>query len=318
MTSVMEHPIAEQVAAPAARRRRRSPLGSKWTPYAFLAPAAVYLLFFQGYPLLRELWLSFTKTSLLTPTDNLWVGLDNFRKIFTSPDFQHTLLTTLVYVVAIVVGTLVIGLAVALLMNGDFRGRGIARALVAIPWAAPAVAVALIGTWMLDSQYGIVNKILDVVGLGVPGGSILDSTRYALPAILITTVWELFPFVAVVLLSALQSVPKDVQESALMDGAGPLWSFRVVTWPVIRPTMGLLALLMTIWSIRRFELIWLMTQGGPLGATNTLVIDLYSRAFQLNDLGTAAAVGMVGVVISLFVVTAHGYISRHAEKADQR
>lgn len=313
MTTVLKDNVVTGANAPTGRRKR-SPLGSKWTPYLFMAPAALYLLFFQGYPLVRELWLSFTKTSLLNPTNNVWVGLDNFTKIFSSQDFQHTLLTTLIYVVIVVAGTLAAGLGVALLMNGNFRGRGIARALIAIPWAAPAVAVALIATWMLDSQYGIVNRILNAIGLGVPGGSILDSTTYALPAILLTTIWELFPFVAVVLLSALQSVPKDVQESAMMDGAGVLWSFRVVTWPVIKPTIGLLALLMTIWSIRRFELIWLMTQGGPLGSTNTLVIDLYSHAFRLNDLGTAAAVGMVGVVISLFVVTAHSFISRHAEK----
>jgi multiple sugar transport system permease protein len=279
-----------------------------------MAPAALYLLFFQGYPLLRELWLSFTKTSLLNPTQNTWVGIDNFTKIFSSPDFQHTLLTTLLYVAVVVIGTLVVGLGVALLMNGNFRGRGIVRALIAIPWAAPAVAVALIGTWMFNSQFGIVNRLLNAVGLGVQGGAILNSTTYAMPAILVTTIWELFPFVAVVLLSALQSVPKDVQESATMDGAGVLWSFRVATWPVIKPTIGLLAMLMTIWSIRRFELIWLMTQGGPTGATNTLVIDLYSRAFQLNDLGRAAAVGMVGVVISLLIVSANTFISRRAEK----
>jgi multiple sugar transport system permease protein len=300
------------------RRRKRSPLGSKWTPYFFLAPAAAYLLFFQGYPLLQELWLSFTRTSLLNPTMNTWVGLDNYFRIFASSQFQHTLWITFVYVVICVVGTITVGLGAALLMNGNFRGRSIARALIAIPWAAPAVAVALIATWMLDSQYGVVNRFLDAVGLGVPGGAILNSTVYALPAILITTIWQLFPFVAVVLLSALQSVPKDVQESAMMDGAGVWWSFRVVTWPVIKPSIGLLALLMTIWSIRRFELIWLMTRGGPVGSTNTLVIDLYSQAFELNDIGTAAAVGMVGVVISLCVVVASSYVSRRAEQENAK
>lgn len=302
------------VTEPPPARRKRSPLGSKWTPYFFMAPAALYLLLFQGYPLLQELWLSFTKTSLLNPTDNQWVGIDNYVKIFSSSAFQHTLWITFIYVVICVIGTIAVGLGAALLMNGEFRGRGVARALIAIPWAAPAVAVALIATWMLDSQYGVVNRFLDAVGLGVPGGAILNSTTYALPAILVTTIWQLFPFVAVVLLSALQSVPKDVKESAMMDGAGIWWSFRVVTWPVIKPSVGLLALLMTIWSIRRFELIWLMTRGGPVGATNTLVIDLYSQAFELNDIGTAAAVGMVGVVISLLVVTANSYISRRAER----
>ncbi|WP_349899197.1 carbohydrate ABC transporter permease [Parafrigoribacterium soli] len=316
MTTSLKEP--SRTTRPPATRRKRSPLGSKWTPYFFLGPAALYLLLFQGYPLLQELWLGFTRTSLLNPTANEWIGLDNYVKIFSSSQFQHTLWITFVYVVVCVVGTITIGLGAALLMNGNFRGRGVARALIAIPWAAPAVAVALIATWMVDSQYGIVNRVLDAVGLGVPGGSILNSTTYALPAILITTIWQLFPFVAVVLLSALQSVPKDVQESAMMDGAGVIWSFRVVTWPVIKPSIGLLALLMTIWSIRRFELIWLMTRGGPVGSTNTLVIDLYSQAFELNDIGTAAAVGMVGVVISLLVVTASSYISRKAEQENAR
>jgi multiple sugar transport system permease protein len=307
-----------RAATPPPTRRRRSPLGSKWTPYFFLAPAGLYLLIFQGFPLLQELRLSFTRTSLLNPSNNEWIGFDNFVKIFSSSQFQHTLWVTLIYVIVCVVGTISVGLGAALLMNGNFRGRSVARALVAIPWAAPAVAVALIATWMVDSQYGIVNRVLNAIGLGVPGGSILNSTTYALPAILITTIWQLFPFVAVVLLSALQSVPKDVQESAMMDGAGVLWSFRVVTWPVIKPSIGLLALLMTIWSIRRFELIWLMTRGGPVNSTNTLVIDLYSQAFELNDFGTAAAVGMVGVVISLLVVTASSYITRRAEQEDSR
>jgi len=129
MTTVLKDNVAGGVLAPIARRKR-SPLGSKWTPYLFMAPAALYLLFFQGYPLLRELWLSFTKTSLLSPTKNVWVGIDNFTKIFSSLEFQHTLLTTLLYVVIVVVGTLAVGLGVALLMNGKFRGRGIARALI--------------------------------------------------------------------------------------------------------------------------------------------------------------------------------------------
>lgn len=301
-----------------APRRRRSPLGSKWAPYLFMAPAVLYLLVFQAIPLVQEVRLSFSRTSLLNPNDNVWVGFDNFAGIFGSPDFRHTLVTTSIYVVICVVGAVGVGLATALLLNGKFRGRRIARALIAVPWAAPAVAVALIATWMLDSQYGIVNRILNAIGLGVPGGAILDSQTLALPAILVTTIWELFPFSSVVLLSALQSVPEDVTEAAAMDGAGGWWTFRVATWPVIKPTVGLLALLMTIWSIRRFELIWLMTAGGPVGATKTLVIDLYSRAFELSDLGTAAAVGMVGVVISLIVVTGSVLVSRRAQEDDSR
>lgn len=316
MTTALS-PESQRPSKPEGKvNRRTSRLGSRWTPIAYLAPGAVYLLLFQGYPLLQELRMSFTRTSLLTPSVSEWVGFENYVAIFTSAAFQRTLLTTLVYVVVCVVVAISVGLGSALLLNGTFRGRGIARSLIAVPWAAPAVAVALIATWMMNAQYGIVNRWLDALGLGVPGGSILDSQTYALPAILVTTIWQLFPFSSVVLLAALQGVSQEIREAAMMDGAGRWSIFRVVTWPVIRPTVGLLALLMTIWSIRRFEIIWIMTKGGPLGATKTLVIDLYTSAFELRELGTAAAIGMVGVVISLLVVTASLMLTRGADRKE--
>lgn len=298
----------------ATRRRRRSPKGSKWTPYIFLAPAAAFILVFQAVPLAQQVFLSFTRTTLLNPTRSEWVGLDNFARIFNDDGFRNTLVVTAIYVIVCVVGTVCAGLVVALLLNQGFRGRGVARALITMPWAAPGIAVALIATWMLNAQYGIVNRFFNAVGLGIPGGAILDSPRYALPAILVTTIWQLFPFTAVVLLSALQAVPRDLIEAATMDGAGRWWTFRAVTWQVIKPVVGLMALLMTIWSLRRFELIWLMTKGGPVGSTETLVINLYSRAFISKELGAAAAIGMVGVIISLIVIAGSRLVVRGAEK----
>lgn len=310
--------IAEvEVGPPAASvpiKRRKSPLGRKWTPYVFLGPAVIYIVIFQLVPLVQEIRLAFTDTSLLNPNGGSWVGLANFTTIFTSPEFQRTLLTTLIYLVVCVIGAVGAGLGTALLLNGTFRGRGIARALITIPWAAPGVATALIVTWMLNAQYGVINRMLEAIGLGVPEGNILDSTTYALPAILLTTIWQLFPFSAVVLLSALQSVPKEVTEAASVDGAGIWWIFRVATWPVVRPTVILLAVLNAIWAMRRFELIWLMTRGGPLGSTKTLVIDLYSNAFELNNLGKAAAIGVVGIVISLLLVGGSFLLNRRVEQ----
>jgi multiple sugar transport system permease protein len=296
------------------RRRRKSPLGSKWTPYLFLAPAFLYIVIFQLFPLVEELYLSFTKTSLLAPNINVWVGFGNFVDLFTSSDFQQVLLTTLIYVVVCVIGAVGVGMIAALLLNAKFRGRNAARALMIVPYAAPGVAVALILSWMVNGQYGIITRILQGIGLSVPAGGVLNGSATALPTILAVTIWQLFPFSAVVLLSALQSVSPEVVEAAVTDGAGPLWVFRAATWPVIRPTVGLLALLTAIWSIRRFELIWLMTSGGPNGATTTLVIKLYSDAFQNQQLGQAAAVGTVGIVISLLLVTASVLVSRRAEK----
>lgn len=308
---------AESVATSRGRGRgrSRSPLGSKWTPFFFLIPATAYIVVFQAVPLAQELYLSFTRTNLLNPTRSVWVGLENYVDVFASADFQQTLLTTLVYVVACVVGAVGSGLVVALLLNGSFPGRGIARALVTVPWAAPGIATALIATWMLNAQYGIITRVLRGMGIDVGASGVLDNPDLALIAILATTVWQLFPFVAVVLLSALQSVPAELVEAAEMDGANRRWVFRVVTWQVIKPTVGLIALLMTIWSLRRFELIWLMTRGGPLGSTRTLVIDLYSQAFDSKQLGAAAAIGMVGIVIALIVVVGSRLVANAAERS---
>lgn len=304
--------------APRAGRRRGTPHGAGWVPWAFVGPAVLYLVVFQGYPLLQELRLSLTRTSLLTPTQGRNVGLDNFRDLFAEPDFRHTLFVTGLYVVVCVAGSIAAGLGTAVLLNEKFRGRGIGRSLVMVPWAAPPVAVALIATWMLNAQYGIVNRALGALGLSIGGGSWLDNQSAALPTILLTTVWQLFPFTSVVLLAALQSVPGELKEAAAMDGAGRWRVFQAVTWPTIRPTVGLLTLLMTIWSLRRFELIWIMTQGGPVNATKTLVIDLYRRAFQFSELGSAAAVGMVGLSVSLSVTFVYFWLLRRAERAEAR
>jgi len=305
-------PSPPRVTATAKRRRRAA--GSRWTPYLFLAPAAIYILFFQMIPLVQEFRLSFTRTSLLNPTRNEWVGLDNYAAIFSDAEFQRTLLTTLVYVVISVIGAVGLGLLVALLLNGTFPGRTIARSLITIPWAAPGIAVAMIWIWMLNPQFGILTKLLKAVGIDPGRSGVLDNPDLALFAVLLTTVWQLVPFVSVVLLSALQSVPKELVEAAEVDGAGRWAVFRVVTWQVLRPTVGLVAVLMTIWALRRFEIIWVMTRGGPLGNTRTLVIDLYSQAFESQQLGSAAAIGMVGIAISLIIIIGSRFVARGAGK----
>lgn len=296
------------------KRRRKSAVGSPWTPYLFLAPAVLYIGIFQLFPLLQEVWLSFTRTTLLNPTLNVWVGLANYQSVLGDPSFRQTLLTTLLYVTACVVGSVGLGLVVALLLNGRFPGRAVARSLVTVPWAAPGIAVALIATWMFNPQFGLLTRVLKGLGIDTGENGVLDNPSLALGAILVTTIWQLVPFVAVVLLSALQSVPQELVEAAQVDGAGRWMIFRVVTWQVLKPTIGLVAVLMTIWSLRRFELIWLMTRGGPLGSTRTLVIDLYSQAFESKQLGAAAAIGMVGIVISLIVIIGSRLVARAAAK----
>jgi multiple sugar transport system permease protein len=180
------------------------------------------------------------------------------------------------------------------------------------------VAVALIAIWIFNAQYGIFGHTLRLFGLAAGTVNWLDSVEYALPAVLITTVWQIFPFASVVLLAALQGVSNELREAAMMDGAGRLNVFKVVVWPAIRPSAALLALFSTIWSLRRFDLIWLLTQGGPIGATNTLVIDVYRRAFINQQLGQAAAVGMIGVAIALAVTLVYFRVSTRSARGTSR
>lgn len=292
--------------------------GSPWTPYWFVAPVVLFLLALQGYPLLRELMLSFTQTSLLTPQQSNFVGMRNYEELIARPDFWHVIVVTGIYTLVCVVMAISLGLAAALLLDRPFRGRGVARALVTIPWAAPPIAVATIFAWMLNAQYGIVNYPLKLMDLEIGYESWLDNPRLALPAILFTTIWQIFPFSSVVLLAALQGVSEEVREAAQIDGADRINIFKVAVWPTIRPTVALLSLFVTIWSLRRFDLIWVMTQGGPIGATKTLVIELYTRAFVSRELGEAAAIGMIGLSVALVVTLVYFWATQRAEKAEGR
>lgn len=292
--------------------------GHPLTPYLLVLPATLYLVAFQVYPLLQELWLSFTSTSLLNANQNTWIGLENYAELLGDPEFRSSIMVTLIYTVICVSSAIALGLMSALLLDGPFRGRGFARAAVTIPWAAPPVAVALISVWIYNAQYGIFGRALRYFGIAAGAENWLDSVNYALPALLITTVWQIFPFASVVLLAALQGVSHEQREAAVIDGADRLSVFKAVVWPTIKPSVMLLALFSTIWSLRRFDLIWLLTQGGPVGSTNTLVIDVYRRAFVNHQLGQAAAVGMVGVSIALLVTVVYFNYTARVEKLGER
>ncbi len=314
-TAPNEMPSQPGAAAKTPARAAAHLQGHPLMPYLLVLPATIYLLVFQIFPLLQELWLSFTATSLLSASQSDWIGLSNYRDLLGDPDFRKAIGVTLIYTVVCVFSAITLGLFAALLLDAPFRGRGFARAAVTIPWAAPPVAVALIAIWIYNAQYGVFGHVLRFFGF--PSGSLnwLDSIDYALPAVLITTVWQIFPFASVVLLAALQGVPQEQREAAVIDGADRLNVFKAVVWPTIQPSVMLLALFSTIWSLRRFDLIWLLTQGGPVGATNTLVIDVYRRAFVNQQLGQGAAVGMVGVAIALVVTIGYFRYTARLAKA---
>lgn len=269
--------------------------------WASIAPAVLLLAAIQGYPILRGVYLSLTETSLMSPNVSRFVGFANFDRLFASVFFEKTIIVTLVYTAGCVVGAISLGLAAALLMNSEVVGRRLVRAVILVPWATPQVAVALIFVWMFNPDYGVLNFALRTAGLIDDNVLWLNDPDIAMMSVLMVTIWKIFPFSALVLLAALQSIPQSHEEAARIDGAKGLAILSEITLPGIRRTILVLVLFLSIWSLRRFELIWLLTRGGPVRSTNTLVIDLYREAFINSNLGRGATIGVVGLLASIVV-----------------
>ncbi|SDN37327.1 multiple sugar transport system permease protein [Cryobacterium flavum] len=283
-------------------------------PYIFIGLAVLYLLFFTAFPLLTGVNLSFTNSKLLNPSAGSYVGFDNYTALITSGAFMKSVYTTLIYTVATVIGCLVLGTASALVINGFLPGRAIARTIMVLPWAVPTVALALVFRWIYNDTNGIAGDVTQGLGLGQVGW--LIDPNYGMLAVVIATVWKLAPFVMLIVLAALQSVPEELYEATRVDGADAFTTFKQIVLPQIAPTMRVVALLMTIWSFRRFEIIWLLTGGGPVDATTTIVINVYRQAFNNGNLGLAAAAGVLGLLLSLIVTVVYFFVEQRATKAN--
>lgn len=300
--TTVEPPVTAEAPAQRGGRRRTTRL-----PYWLLLPAVLYVTLLVLVPLAQGVWLSLTDSRLLRPMKGDFVGVENFQEILTHDRFWGSITSTIAYTVGTVLGTLVLGTAAAVLMNRSFRARGVVRAILAIPYATPTVAVALVFAWIYAAN-GVLNKGTVALGIGEVGW--LTDPSYAMPSVIVATVWKVAPFVMLVVLAALQSVPEEVLEASRIDGANALDAFRFVTLPHIAPTLRILALLMTIWSIRRFEVIYLLTGGGPVDSTNTLVINIYRTAFGDQRLGEASAIGVISLLISLLVTVVFFVVDR--------
>lgn len=272
-------------------------------PYAFVVPPLAFLALFMFWPLGREIWMSLTDTTLLRPNSGRFVGVANYRRLLSDANLLNALKITLIYTIGSVVFGVAIGMIAALAIDRPFRGRSIARSVLLFGWAVPSVATALVWTWMFNEHSGVLDTITAGLGLGrVPW---LTSVDVAMLSLLTVTVWQVAPFVMLVLLAALQSVPEEAREAARIDGADALSVFRAVTLPHIMPAVQLAGLLVAVWSIRRFDTIFLLTGGGPLDSTATLVVKLRQVAFENHQLGMAGAYGTIGLVLALLVGALH-------------
>ncbi|MGH8975875.1 MAG: carbohydrate ABC transporter permease [Acidimicrobiia bacterium] len=264
-------------------------------PWLLLAPAGTIIFGLVLYPVGRTFWLSFRQAGLpfLTRGQSRFVGLDNYADLATNPLLRRVFLTTAGFGFACVAATMVLGLAVALLLNQRFAGRAVLGVLVLLPWAVPRVAAGVVWRWMFHDQYGLVNWVLP----GFEGYAWFNHRLSAFFAIGVVVVWQSFPFVALSLLAGLSSIPPEVKEAARVDGASPFQTLRHVTLPMLKPLLLVLVVVSTIWDFKIFDQVYVMTEGGPNRSTEVAVITVYREAFGRLHLGSAAA-----MAIALFAV----------------
>ncbi len=278
--------------------------------YGLVAPSFLVLLGVVIYPFIYNVVLSFSNMNLRHIKDWDIIGFRQYIKVFlepSQPNFYVILLKTIIWTVVNVFFHVVIGVFLALLLNQQIKGRSIFRTLLILPWAVPQVIVALTWRGMFNYEYGSINLIL--TGLGLPAVEWLKDPTWAFIACIITNVWLGFPFMMVIALGALQSIPNDLYEAADIDGAGWLHKLRNITIPLIRPVMVPAITLGTIWTFNNLNIVWLVTNAGePSDQTHILVSFVYKSAFNLYRYGYAAALSMV--IFAILLVFSLSFMKR--------
>ncbi|WP_239070234.1 MULTISPECIES: carbohydrate ABC transporter permease [unclassified Streptomyces] len=281
----------------------------------FIVPAAAYLLLFFGYPLVKNVVMSlqqYTTTTFYTG-EAPFVGLQNYSKILSSDLFSKALLTTVLFTAGSIVGQFVLGLALALFFQRRFPLGRVLRSLLLLPWLLPLVVSGTTWKWMLDTDTGVINDALRDLHLMSSGIPWLTGTSQALVSVILINIWVGIPFNTTILYGGLQEIPTHLYEAAKLDGAGPLASFRHVTWPLLRPVVSVVLVLGVVYTVKVLDIILIVTGGGPANATQTIATQSYDLTFQQFDFGRGAAMGNVLIVISLVFAVVYLRANRRAQ-----
>jgi ABC-type sugar transport system permease subunit len=280
-----------------ARLRRRLPRRQTATALGFLAPALAVLALFVLWPMVQSLAISFTDAGLIR--DGEWVGLDNYTGLVSDDRFTNALGNTALYALVTTPVSIVLALALAVALNRRLPGRGFFRTALFLPFVASLSIVAIAWAFLMDPQIGLVTGWLDRIG--IPTGNGIDDPALALPAVMLVGIWRNVGFFMVMFLAGLQSIPRELTEAAVVDGAGPWAKFRRVTLPLLSNTTMFVTIIGVIFSLQVFDQVYVMTAGGPYFRTETIVMLTYDRAFQSLDMGSATAISWVLVLIVLAV-----------------
>jgi multiple sugar transport system permease protein len=288
-------------------RRREQVLG-----VLLVSPTVLLFAVLIFYPMAESLFLSLHRVSTLTLRTQ-WVGLANFRSLLADPDFTRTFSNTLVWTAGTVSLQLVLGVGVALVLNGRLIGRSAARGLLLFPYLLPTAVAVLVWRWLFNDLYGLANAVLMELGVISHPIAWLSQSPDAMIAVILVGTWKFFPFVVIAVLARLQSIPESLYEAARLDGASPWAQFWDITLPQLASVLAVVVLLRSIWDFKEFDLIYLMTGGGPGVTTQTLPILVYREAFQLLNFGRGAAVAVTMFIFMLLFFAVHVWSTRRAE-----
>ena len=281
---------------PAGRRR------TNWTPYLFIVPALLIVLAVAVYPIGYEIYLSFTDWYLLKNPDPIWQGLGGYRRLLSDPVIWDSLRLTAYWTIGTVALEYLLALPLAMLLNRRSALNGVLTAVILLPWVTPGIVVAYTFRWLLDGQYGIIHAILQSLHI-VGERSVLSNPDLALPTLIVISAWKGAPFMVVALLATMKSIPRELYEAAALDGAGLWKQFRDITLPLVRRVSIVLSLVLGILAFYSFDIIWVMTQGGPAGSTQLIGVYLFRSFFERLEFSYAATMGVSMLVLLVIFST---------------
>jgi multiple sugar transport system permease protein len=286
--------------APAAdpgllRRIRRS-----WADYLYIAPALGVMVLVIGYPVYDTIYLSFFNTPpSLAMEDKIFVGLDNYIRILTSEAFREVTWNTLVWTVFSTFFAFLLGLGAALSLNREFVGRGLLRGILLVPYVISGVAAAYIWRWLYHSDFGVIGAVLVALGISDRPINFVDNVDTVLPSLIVVNVWKEFSFAMIMMLAGLQTVPDALHRAAQVDGAGPWHRFWHVTMPHLKGVTTVTVLLLLVANLNSFIIPWIMTGGGPVGASDIWITAIYSLAFERVRFGIASAYSVILFIVMM-------------------
>ena len=269
---------------------------AKIRPYIMIAPALAGILLFTVYPVIKLVQLSLMNTNMLNPSKSKFIGLDNFKKVLSRPDFHKSLNNTVVYTVAVVLIITVLALLLAVWLNEkNTKLNRLLQAAIFCPHVVSIVSISLIWLWMMEPNFGLFNYLLRKMGL--PTSAWLSGSSTAMPSVILVSVWKSVGYDTLIFLAALQGVSASLYEAARMDSANKVAVFFKITLPMISPQLFFTLIIRTISSFKVFDTVRILTQGGPNNATTTLVYSIYTEALLNLLIGYSAAIGVILLII---------------------